>query len=80
MTIVLRVGPTCSDDPIIDVDDFQVHFRTDLYHALMQMRNGSEHLYLWIDALCVDQTNTEEKNHQEKFMKNIFKDAQNVIV
>jgi hypothetical protein len=34
---------------------------------------------LWIDALCIDQDNTGEKNHQVQQMGQIFSSAQHVI-
>ena len=35
---------------------------------------------LWIDALCVDQTNTTERNAQVQLMGTIYRDAREVVV
>lgn len=35
---------------------------------------------LWADAICIDQTNTGERNHQVRLMKNVFSSASRVIV
>jgi len=36
--------------------------------------------YIWIDALCIDQQNTLEWNHQVQHMGNIYGNAQRVLV
>ena len=48
--------------------------------ALMRIRLKEEDRYIWIDALSIDQANTEERNHQVRMMGNIYKNAENVIV
>jgi hypothetical protein len=35
---------------------------------------------LWIDAICIDQSNVEEKNHQVRQMGTIYKKAQDVVI
>jgi len=35
--------------------------------------------HLWIDALCIDQENTRERNHQVRMMADIYRDSQHVI-
>ncbi|KAF2689880.1 hypothetical protein K458DRAFT_356249, partial [Lentithecium fluviatile CBS 122367] len=34
----------------------------------------------WIDALCTDQSNTKEKNHQVRRMENIYRTLKNTVV
>jgi hypothetical protein len=34
---------------------------------------------IWIDAICIDQENTKERNHQVTMMRDIYSDAQSVI-
>ena len=36
--------------------------------------------WIWIDAICIDQANYEERNHQVAFMSNIYRSAKMVIV
>lgn len=36
--------------------------------------------YLWIDALCIDQVNEKEKNHQVQQMGNIYSQAREVLI
>jgi hypothetical protein len=43
----------------------------------------SEHCrtgYLWIDQLCIDQSNVDERNHQVKSMGTIYRQAAKVLV
>ncbi|KAE8442962.1 hypothetical protein EG329_002500 [Mollisiaceae sp. DMI_Dod_QoI] len=42
-----------------------------------EMKTGMK---FWVDALCIDQRNVEEKNHQVKLMKDIYIKAFAVIV
>lgn len=51
-----------------------------LHAALSHLRNHSMERILWIDALCIDQTNQEEKEHQIQFMAKIYGQAQRVVV
>lgn len=36
--------------------------------------------YLWIDAICIDQINLKEKNHQVGKMASIYKRAESVVI
>ncbi|OAG06323.1 uncharacterized protein CC84DRAFT_1090801, partial [Paraphaeosphaeria sporulosa] len=36
--------------------------------------------WFWIDALCIDQTNAAERNHQVQKMGQIYSNAEEVIV
>jgi hypothetical protein len=51
-----------------------------LHAALSHLRNHSIERILWIDALCIDQANQEEKEHQIQSMARIYGQAQRVIV
>lgn len=58
-----------------------VNVRQNLEHALiaLQKRPGSPR-YLWVDALCINQENIEERNHQVGLMGNIYRCAEVVLV
>ena len=62
------------------INDFEFHVRTNLYHALQNLRLPSETRILWIDALCIDQSNVVERNHQVQQMAQVFGSARSVIV
>lgn len=51
-----------------------------LFTALMKLRSPAQTRRLWIDAICIDQENIQERNHQVHMMKRIFGTASSVIV
>jgi hypothetical protein len=52
---------------------------TSLYDALMAIRPSKEPIVIWIDFLCINQSDTEEKCWQVALMGNIYRQAQKVI-
>ena len=60
-----------SDKPFIITEN--------LYNGLLELRKGVTG-YLWIDALCIDQTNITERASQVLLMGEIYSWAENVIV
>lgn len=53
---------------------------TNLYSALMHLRYDHSPRMLWVDAICIDQNNVEEKNHQVGSMGQIYANCSQVIV
>jgi hypothetical protein len=51
-----------------------------LHDALRQLRDPNTTRLLWVDAICIDQKNDNEKNQQIMRMADIYKYAQRVIV
>lgn len=51
-----------------------------LSEALFALRHDDHARWLWVDAISIDQTNIEEKNHQVAQMGAIYKNAQAVVV
>lgn len=64
----------------IFVDDKSFLCTPNLYSALLQLRSTSEDLVLWVDAICIDQRNLQERNHQVQIMRNIYMEAAKVVV
>lgn len=48
--------------------------------ALKYLRRPIGHRDLWIDALCIDQTNHEERNHQVQMMSRIYTGAKQACI
>ena len=48
---------------------------TNLWAVLRRLRREHDARVLWIDALCIDQKNIQERNHQVQQMGNIYKAA-----
>ncbi|KAF1968540.1 HET-domain-containing protein [Bimuria novae-zelandiae CBS 107.79] len=51
-----------------------------LHAALLRLRNHYMERILWVDAICIDQDNQEEKEHQIRSMAKIYGQAKCVVV
>ena len=54
--------------------------RQNLHSALTHLRYTDRRKALWIDAICINQNDTEEQNHQVSHMSRIYAGAENVCV
>jgi hypothetical protein len=52
--------------------------RTNCAYVLRQAFASRSSKYYWIDAICIDQTSTQEKNHQVAMMGQLYKRAAHV--
>jgi hypothetical protein len=61
---------------------YEVPITSNLASALYQLRykKKHKHRWLWIDALCINQKDHNEKNHQVPKMASIYNEAKNVCV
>ncbi|KAI1759882.1 HET-domain-containing protein [Hypoxylon sp. FL1150] len=64
----------------IIIDGESLDITNNLYMALTELRSPTRSRRLWIDAICIDQENIQERNHQVHMMKRIFGSASSVIV
>ncbi|KAH7091383.1 heterokaryon incompatibility protein-domain-containing protein [Paraphoma chrysanthemicola] len=71
-------GPPPSTETIL-VNGAPFKVRQNLYDFLYMAWWMSMEQYFWIDQICIDQQNTEEKNHQIKLMGLIYHQAQGVL-
>jgi hypothetical protein len=77
-------GPPVADHAIV-LDGRKHMLANNLWHFLQvwrsshAMREFGRH-WLWIDALCIDQTDVGERIHQVKAMSHIFAGAKKVLV
>lgn len=51
-----------------------------LHGALKQLRHNSDHRRIWADAICMNQTDNKEKNHQVRLMRKIYQRAKRVVI
>jgi hypothetical protein len=67
---------------IIMVNGARKEVRESLWQFLHSMRStrAIRGRYIWIDALCIDQDNIDERNEQVTMMKQIYQQATNVLV
>lgn len=73
-------GLPATSDPEISIDGQPVRIRRNLRDALLYIRAQDRDRCLWIDALCIDQKNGQERNHQVSIMGRIFSQAYQVVV
>lgn len=72
-----REGADCHTILLHGVDH---HVGENLYDALRHLRRGCQGKLFWIDAICIDQNNLDERNQQVQMMHQIYFRAQTVIV
>ncbi|KAH8692468.1 heterokaryon incompatibility protein-domain-containing protein [Phaeosphaeriaceae sp. PMI808] len=65
--------------PII-LGDSRFEVTLNLWNALFRMRGANSSQLLWIDSMCIDQQNEQEKSHQVQMMREIYLSADNVII
>jgi hypothetical protein len=63
----------------ITVDGTSVTVRRNLALALKQISLAQGDMVLWVDAICINQTDVDERNHQVSLMRVIYKQASVVI-
>ncbi|KAH7081411.1 heterokaryon incompatibility protein-domain-containing protein [Paraphoma chrysanthemicola] len=61
------------------VNDGAFQIRQNLYDFLEVARQRDIGALFWIDQICIDQQNIEERNHQIKLMGNIYRRASHVV-
>jgi hypothetical protein len=64
----------------IAVDGTSVDVTKNLWDALCHIRKDDEEITIWVDALCINQTDFEEKNSQVPLMKDIYQMATGTMV
>jgi hypothetical protein len=67
-TLPIRVGK----------NQFQVTLN--LHAALLRLRDHSFERIIWVDAICIDQSNNEERRQQVQLMAKVYSNAHCVIV
>lgn len=65
---------------LVLVDDREVSITTNLESALFHLRHASTTITLWIDALCINQSDDREKSASVQKMTMIYQNANHVIV
>ncbi|KFA51961.1 hypothetical protein S40293_09494 [Stachybotrys chartarum IBT 40293] len=64
----------------VSTDKGDLPVTTNLYMALKRLRDQSLARVIWVDAICIDQDNMEERNRQVQSMAKIYAQASRVIV
>ncbi|KAF4946002.1 hypothetical protein FGADI_11505 [Fusarium gaditjirri] len=64
----------------ISINNFDFAIATNLYDALLHLRDRSIDRVIWIDALCINQRDEEEKSRQVQSMAQVYAKAYLVVV
>ncbi|KAF7954224.1 hypothetical protein EAE96_005353 [Botrytis aclada] len=64
----------------IKIDKTDYYVRDNLFAALVALRLRSRRRYLWVDAVCINQEDFDERNAQVALMSQIYAKADEVIV
>ncbi|KAK4072005.1 hypothetical protein Trihar35433_4069 [Trichoderma harzianum] len=69
-----------TDKLLIFCDEVPFPVTKNLESALRHLRQTEGERTLWIDAICINQDNIPERNHQVSIMKDIYRKARHVVV
>ena len=64
----------------IRVNGRPFRIRINLWNLLYHLRQRGESRFLWVDALCIDQENLEERNFHVYRMSKVYENAEKTIV
>ena len=64
----------------IQLDDAELSVTENLHCALGRLRDRWVERILWIDAICINQDDVRERNHQVSFMAQVYATASRVLV
>jgi hypothetical protein len=64
----------------IIIDDQELAITQNLYTVLLRLRNRDIPRIIWVDAVCINQEDGEEKERQIQFMPAVYAKASRVIV
>lgn len=69
-----------SDKQPIDLDGKEFYVTKNLDGALRYLRDKRTERVLWVDAICIDQADNDEKSRQVQMMHRIYAHARKVLV
>lgn len=64
--------------PIL-VNGIQLQVTTNLESALRHIRDDFNRLVFWVDAICINQSDTLERNHQVQLMRHIYSNTEVLV-
>lgn len=79
-TLLDRFNAESCNGYYLDCDGHSLQIAQNLHDALLQLRSNVNGLPLWVDAVCVDQEDQDERSAQVALMSDIYSKAKSVIV
>jgi hypothetical protein len=64
----------------ISIDGYDLRVGKQLHEALLRLRHRSSERLVWIDAICINQRDEDEKEQQIQLMARIYNQAKSVVV
>ncbi|PGH11902.1 hypothetical protein AJ79_04594 [Helicocarpus griseus UAMH5409] len=58
----------------------EFHLSSNLRAALRRLRYTNRRRLVWVDAICIDQSNRQERSHQVSLMRDIYRNAQRALI
>jgi hypothetical protein len=63
----------------IEIDGKFIHVTKNCQAALRALRHSTDTNFVWVDAICIDQDNVEEKSEQIALMGDIYRKAERAV-
>lgn len=73
-------GEVTGPPPRVFCNMVAVTVTRNLYEALHRLRGSQDSADLWVDSLCINQADDEERTHQVTLMRDIYKNCSEVII
>ncbi|KAF2805885.1 HET-domain-containing protein [Mytilinidion resinicola] len=73
-------GPPDSQTRSVTLNGQPFPVTENLHDALLHLRKANDRRDLWIDAICINQSDAEEKTSQVQLMRHIYRKASAVII
>jgi hypothetical protein len=67
------------DARVVHLDSLTIQVTRNLHEALMALRPTQEPIIIWVDALCINQKDVQEKSWQVNLMADIYQSAHRVV-
>ncbi|RMX73554.1 hypothetical protein D0869_13485 [Hortaea werneckii] len=72
-------GSSTNTNDVVLINDRRVKVRANCYDVLRQARSFGQEGFYWVDALCINQEDIQEKSAQVAMMGEIFERAEGVL-
>lgn len=67
-------------DQSIKIENYLINITSGLAAAMRRLRSASQSIFLWIDQICINQSNLREKETQVPYMGVIYTNATNTLI